>query len=183
MPMLIWTLQNTKQYSPAAHHGSFLSHTCRHVGKLPGSYSSTVSVSVGWMCLHTVLVDNFHSRPFLSSLLFSGWSCKSRMWVCQYTGICEAFQGIHGSQEPECDKCGVNDILLFRTRGPLSQSMQGSLRLTPITDMWLYWYLLYMNVCMLNTEDFSHFILKKMHKIHKITLKLGSWYIYSNAKN
>ena len=43
------------------------------------------------------------------SSLMSECSCKLRTWARQYTGIHWAFQGVHGSQEPGCDKHGVND--------------------------------------------------------------------------
>ena len=33
--------------------------------------------------------------------------CKSRTWAHQYTGIHGAFQGVHRSWEPGCDKYGV----------------------------------------------------------------------------
>ena len=112
MPMSIWKLLNTKQYSPAAHCGSFLSHksmlaSCQ-ADTAPLSVSQYAE-SVYTMCMHIhppVFVENFHSRAFLSSLLFSRWSCKSYMWVCQYTGICEAFQGIQDLRNQSATNAG-----------------------------------------------------------------------------
>ena len=50
--MSIWTSQNSSTVSSLV---AFDSH-CRHVGKLPGSYSSTVSV--GWIRLYHVSVHS-----------------------------------------------------------------------------------------------------------------------------
>ena len=47
--------------------------------------------------------NEYYSSPM------SECSCKLRTWARQYTGIHWAFQGVHGSQEPGCDKHGVND--------------------------------------------------------------------------
>ena len=43
-------------------------------------------------------------------------SCKSPTWAHQYTGIHRAFQDVHGSQEPGCDKRGVNNRYCYSTR-------------------------------------------------------------------
>ena len=87
-------------------------------------YSSTVSV--GWIRL-------FHVSPHSPTCLYwysswqtmsiqlsllsvqsSAWSCNSRMWALQYTGVYRAFYGIHGSRESGCNKRGVNDTYLLR---------------------------------------------------------------------
>ena len=111
----IWTSQNSSTVSSSV---VFDSH--KRIGKLLGSYSSTVSV--GWVRLY----HNVCAFTYLSSLIIfmadtrsssrphcsvecSACSCKSRTRAHQYTGIHRAFQGVHGSREPGCNKRGVND--------------------------------------------------------------------------
>ena len=61
------------------------------------------------------------------------YGCKSRTWARQYTRIHGAFQGIHRSREPGCDKWYILRYnYSARMQGPLSWSMWGSLRLAPI---------------------------------------------------
>ena len=97
------------------------SHRC--VGKLPGSYSSTVSV--GWIRLYHVYAHAFtYTCTLSSSIIFTAdtsssshpccscsvqCSCRSRTWARQYIGIHRAFYGVHGSWEPGYDKHRVND--------------------------------------------------------------------------
>ena len=110
-----------QQYSSA--HQSFpdmVSDSHRHVGKLPGSYSFTQCLSrlnsfILFVCLFTYLSPSiiftaqwvvlyYYSRPCYTC------SCNSCTWARQYTkAVHGVFQGVHGSREPGCDKCGVND--------------------------------------------------------------------------
>ena len=69
-------------------------------------------------------VDNLHGRHEQIAVQSSACSCKSRTWARQYTGGYGAFQDIHGSQEPECDKRGVNIVSCTRPH-PLQIRGQG----------------------------------------------------------
>ena len=109
--MSIWTSQNSSTVSSLV---VFDSH-CRHVGKLSGSYSSTVSV--GWIRLYHVCAFTYLSLSIIFTADTSSssrpccsveCSCKSHMWARRYTGIHGAFQGVHRSREPGCNKYGVN---------------------------------------------------------------------------
>ena len=50
----------------------------------------------------------YHHLPdFIDTIQL--WSSAVLNHAHQYTGIHGVFQDIHGSREPGCDKCGVND--------------------------------------------------------------------------
>ena len=102
----------TKQHYNQPIGWSWFSQACV---KLPGSYSSTVSV--GWIHLYHASVHSptcacssikitadttISSHPCCS--LFSACSCKSCTWARQYSKIHRAFQDIHGSRKPGCNK-------------------------------------------------------------------------------
>ena len=112
--MSIWTSQNSSTISP-----SVVSELHRCVGKLPGSYSSTISVS--WISLYHV---SAHS-PTLSSLItftadMNSSSCgpccyKSHTWapsiaIPKYTEHFRAYTDLRN--HAGCNKRGVNNTYI-----------------------------------------------------------------------
>ena len=98
---------------------SLLFHTGTMHGKLSGHYSSAVSIGSIHLfhvsaCLPTSLCRQSSWQTTNGSLLFRTGGLAvvhHAREPHQNTGIHGAFQGIHRSREPWCNKCWVNDTL------------------------------------------------------------------------
>ena len=123
-PMSIWTSQNNSAVKQPISCFWFMKSYSRHVGKLPGSYSSTVSI--GWIRLYLVSAQSptclrrESSRQTwvapVTSLLFSQVHAvvnhaHELINIPEYTVHFRAYI-VHGSQDPGCDKPRVNYILV-----------------------------------------------------------------------
>ena len=150
--MLIWTSQT----SSTVHSGNYSSTV---FSRLNPSYTMC-------LCIHLPVF-------FEVALVVLASHCKSRTWACQYTGMHEAFQDVHGSWEPGCDKCRVKRWVHMCTYmyicGLLSRSMWGLLRLAPITVVSNYMFV----YLFISTEA----ILQWHHQCDISYTCPGSWYI------
>ena len=97
--------------------------------------------------------------------------CSECTWACQYTEIHGAFQGIHESQEPGCDKCGVNDkcidsiILHVGGGGGCFHDQCGACSGSPQLGNWELWQLLW-SACTCSSQGIQSW----WSKLHSIVL-------------
>ena len=120
MPRLCWY----ERHKTAVQQGSlvvFDPHRCHGwqiARQLQLHCLSRLNPFIPCVCVFTYLSSRLSSRqtwvaPVFLAVQSSACSCKSRTWTRQYTRIHGAFQGIHGSREPGCNKRRVNDTFHY----------------------------------------------------------------------
>ena len=87
-----------------------LTGMCEVAGQLQFHCLSRLNPFIPCVCAFTYLSSSIKitadttSSSHTCCSLFSACSCKSCTWACQYTKIHRAFQDIHGSRKPGCNK-------------------------------------------------------------------------------